>query len=118
VSITQDIWVVAREAFGNDVFKAWPQICERWEHALWEWNDRFGPLNRDQREYASQLCRYSLAFAGETKDAHRYARFHSRLAFYLNHERVAAKFKALSQPIDLGEELGPLVDGAFQEVPV
>lgn len=94
MSLTQTIWKAAYAAFGKEVYKAWPQICDRWEHAVFLWNDSYGPLNPAQREYAGQLVVSALEWAGKHPAEQRYARFHASLTAKLVHERVVAGFKA------------------------
>lgn len=95
VSLYERIFQAAAKAWGRPaVFKAWPQISERWEHALFSWNDKYAPLNHEQREYACHLMILAIEFAGEVEDVgHKYACLHSRVNFYLNHEQTDAGFK-------------------------
>lgn len=94
MSLTQTIWKAAYAAFGKEVYKAWPQLCERWEHALWVWNDAYGPLCPAQREFAAERIVSALKWAADHPADQRYARFNASLSHWLNHERTQAGFKS------------------------
>lgn len=90
--------------------RTWKLVLSRSEHALWVWNDKYGPLNASQREYAEELLAYALTEARSAPDCNStYAFFNATLTRLLNHETVDAGFKrreesdegALADVIDL-----------------
>lgn len=91
--MVEEIWEAADKAFGRpEVFKAWPMICRKWEHALWHWNEQFGPLSPKQRDYFVEIVVSCLVWAGCKPQAQRYASYQASLMAKLNHERVRAGF--------------------------
>ena len=110
------VWEQAAATFGKRAGHAetltpysrtWRMVNERAEHALWLWNDKYGPLNAEQRDYAGQLIASALAYArrnapsvGET-----YAFFHTQLTHLLNHERVHAGFQSRASNATLDDAL-------------
>lgn len=88
----------------------WKTVGERADHAIWMWNDKYGPLNAGQRDYACKLVVSALRYArthapsvGQT-----YAFFHTQLTHLLNHERVHHGF--LSRASTAEEEAAFLDD--------
>lgn len=113
-AMQEQIFEKARSVWGRDVFKAWPQIAARWEHAIFDnWNLKYGPLNREQLAYACSLIEHALENArkGPTPNE-RYAYFHHCLSGLLNHERVDAGFKQRASDDDSGLDdiFDPLAD--------
>jgi len=81
--------------------RTWKTILERSEHALWVWNDKYGPLTREQRDYAADLICHALSKAGAQEAVgDRYAFFHTELTSLLNHEKVHAGFQRRGQALD------------------
>lgn len=94
--------------------RTWRTILERADHALWTWNDKYGPLTREQRAYAAELVCHALtkARAADSAGDH-YAHFHTTLTSLLNHETVDAGFKARAER---GDSLAADLIGEFAEV--
>jgi hypothetical protein len=98
------VWAEAAIVFGKKngepesltpFSRTWKQVVGRAEHALWLWNDKYGPLNADQRLYAAQLVTHALRQALLTQvRSERYAFFNATLTRLLNHETVHAGFRA------------------------
>lgn len=98
----EEVWETAAIVFGKKngeaesltpFSKTWKQIVGRAEHALWMWNDKYGPLNQRQREHAAVLVCYALRQALDAPDrSGRYAYFNATLTRLLNHETVHAGF--------------------------
>jgi hypothetical protein len=93
--VVEEIWDAADKCFGRpEVFKAWPMVCKKWEHALWHWNDQFGPLNQKQRDYFVEVVISCLVWAGTQQEVQRrYASYQASLMAKLNHERVRDGFQ-------------------------
>lgn len=92
----------------------WTRIAVYSEHAIWLWNDKYGPLNHDQREYAVELLCHALKDADKAPSVdQRYAFFHSAVTRMLNHERVDSGMK---QRATRGEPILDF-DEVFQAVP-
>lgn len=118
------VWRAAASAFskrnGSPVAltpysRTWQTILGRAEHALWLWNDKYGPLTSEQRLYAAELVCHALKKAGEqAADGDRYAFFHTELTALLNHERVHEGFKRREGSDDQTLDIGDV----FQAVPV
>lgn len=90
--------------------RTWAMVLGRAEHALWVWNDKFGPLNPHQRGYAALLVVHCLQKAQAAPDCNStYAYFNASLTRLLNHETVDAGFKSR------GEEARALMVG-FEDV--
>lgn len=105
MTFNEYVFTCAAETFGkragfaeplSPYSRTWKMVCERADHALWLWNDSYGPLNKEQREYAARLVCSSLEHAREEAPTlgDTYAYFHTRLTQLLNHERVKAGFLA------------------------
>jgi hypothetical protein len=119
-SLFDRIWRVAAETFSkgrghdeslNPYRDDWRKILARVEHAIFLWNDKYGPLNHAQREYAGDIVCYALVNAREAPTpSERYAWFNRALTGSLNHERVDAGFKQRDdggiEPTFLGDVLG------------
>jgi len=103
MTFSERVYAGAAEAFGkrrghqqslSPHSNTWRTVIGRAEHALWRWNDAYGPLNEAQRSYAADLVCYALAHAARNAPnvAQTYAFFHTELTHLLNHERVQAGF--------------------------
>jgi hypothetical protein len=93
-NVVDEIWKEADRCFGRpEVFKAWPMICRKWEHALWHWNDQFGPLNPDQRAYFIEVVGSCLRWAARKPAEQRYASYQASLMAKLNHEAIRSGFE-------------------------
>lgn len=91
--------------------RTWRTVIERAEHALWLWNENYGPLTLEQREYAADLIVHALGKAGEQAEVgKRYAFFHTELTSLLNHERVQAGFQKRAEERHSGAVLSSLLD--------
>jgi hypothetical protein len=119
MSFYGEVWAAAAETFGQKrghknpltpYTRTWKIILQRAEHALWVWNDKYGPLNGSQREYATTLVVHSLTRAREAPDCNStYAYFNATLTRLLNHETVDAGFKSRDEQepaADLSAVLG------------
>ena len=98
--------------------RTWKTVCARAEHALWVWNDKYGPLNIEQREYAGALVCHALRRARETAPSvgETYAYFHTSLTHLLNHERVHHGFTSRSNRGELDAALLDSLPDVFLEV--
>lgn len=87
--------------------RTWRTVIERAEHALWLWNDKYGPLSPAQREYAAELVRSSLIYAREKAPnvGQTYAYFHTQLTHLLNHETVHQGFHSRASLAELNSAL-------------
>ena len=90
--------------------RTWAQVVERVEHVVWDvWNDKYGPLEPAQREYAIELIRSAFKHAaGAPTPSDHYAWFHARLMMLANHETVDAGFRKRAtqyEPVSLPIEL-------------
>jgi hypothetical protein len=104
VTFFEIVWAEAAIVFGKKngepesltpFSRTWKQIVGRAEHALWLWNDKYGPLNAEQRVYAAQLVTHALRQALLTQvRSERYAYFNATLTRLLNHETVHAGFQS------------------------
>lgn len=104
MTLYERIWREAAETFGKNrghgnpltpYTRTWRQVIDRAEHALWLWNDKYGPLTAKQREYAGDLICHALVAAREAPDPGSvYAYFNTRLTEMLNHERAHQGFRA------------------------
>lgn len=105
--MTERIFRAAKAAFGKNVFAAWPQIIGEAEHALWVvWNPRYGPLNAEQREYATSLVCFALNKA--VGHPNPYGAYYTWLRSAYNHETVDAGFKS-RRTVETAVEYGPLL---------
>lgn len=97
--------------------KTWTTVIERADHAIWVWNDKYGPLNAKQREYAGDLIAHALQTAGkQPKPGDHYAFFHTTLDSLLNHERVHTGFKSREEGVEVEGEVGEMLDNLYAEV--
>ena len=87
--------------------RTWRTVIERAEHALWLWNDKYGPLSPKQRQYASELVCSALTYAREKAPnvGQTYAFFHTQLTHLLNHERVHQGFQQRAELVAADESL-------------
>lgn len=95
--------------------RTWQTVIERADHAIWVWNDKYGPLNAAQREYAGDLICDALRKGGAapTPGDH-YAYFHQRLTTLLNHESVHAGFRRREEDVEeMPEEVGGVLDDLY-----
>lgn len=116
MTIFDRIWRGAADAFSKTTGEAaplhpysrtWVTILERADHAIWLWNDKYGPLNSSQRDYAGDLICHALVKAGKQSNVgDRYAYFHTELTSLLNHERVHAGFEKRADTLPEHVELG------------
>ena len=112
MTLYERIWREAAETFGKNrgqenpltpYTRTWRQIIDRAEHALWLWNDKYGPLTVKQRGYAGDLICHALVAAREAPDPGSvYAYFNTRLTSMLNHEVVDLGFKVRADRRDEG----------------
>lgn len=93
--------------------RTWATVIGRAEHALWMWNEKYGPLSPAQRDYAVHLICDSLKKAreGATAGDH-YAFFHQRLTTLLNHETVHEGFRRRGATYESVAELDAILDAA------
>lgn len=118
------LWDAAALAFGKEAggsksltpfSRTWHSILERYEHALWHWNDAYGPLTVEQREYAVQLFTSAIEHAAKAPSyGLRYAYFFSGITSLMNHETVQAGMRRRGAQAELAVELdlGRIGDGA------
>jgi len=116
------VWAEAAIVFGKrngepesltPFSRTWKQVVGRAEHALWMWNEKYGPLNPKQRAYAAELVCHALRQALEAPDrSGRYAFFNATLTRSLNHERVHDGFRS-REDADIQGEASDLADDLF-----
>lgn len=112
-SYTERLFEKAREVFGREVYKAWPQIAFEYEHALWRvWNPTYGPLTPQQLDYAVEIICHALDRIKGCDNL--YAAYKAELRRLWNHDRVDAGFKARAEK---GEPLREVVGSGFAGVP-
>lgn len=124
MSFYEKVWLAAAETFAvkrghrkplNPYTRTWRLVVDRAEHALRVWDEKYGPLNRSQWDYAGDLIAHALTQARTAPDCNAaYAYFNTTLTSLLNHERTDAGFTRRATSLD--DALGDLV-GDFQEVP-
>jgi len=112
VTFSEAVWQAAADTFGKKrghanpltpYTRTWRLVIERAEHALWVWNDKFGPLTPSQRQYATDLIVYSLKKAQEAPDCNAvYAHFITTLVSLINHERTDAGFERRREELPTG----------------
>lgn len=110
LTVFERIWGAAASVFSKrngerepltPYSRTWKTVVARAEHALWLWNDKYGPLTHEQREYACDLICHALKKAGERAEVgERYAFFHTELDSLLNHERVHEGFRRRAPRVD------------------
>lgn len=120
------VWNAAADTFGKKrghknpltpYTRTWRLVLSRADHALWVWNDKYGPLTPAQRDYAAELVEHALVKAQEAPDCNAvYAFFNAKLTRLLNHEKVDAGFKQRAHEGELDEELGEMLSGHGQVV--
>lgn len=104
------VWMMAAGVFGKKAGhpeplspygSTWKQIIARCEDALWLWNEQHGPLNAEQREYATELLCAAIKHAGSAPSpAETYPYFHAQLNRMLTHERVRAGFRSRETEVE------------------
>jgi hypothetical protein len=124
--VFEAIWAEAAIVFGKrngaaesltPFSRTWKQILGRSEHALWTWNEKYGPLNAPQREYATSLIVHSLKKASEAPSlGMRYAFFNAKLTGLLNHETVHAGFQSRKDEAKADAQYDSLMYGLYEEV--
>lgn len=123
MTFSERVYTGAADAFGRRLghprslsphSSTWRMVIARAEHALWRWNDQFGPLNAGQREYAAELVCFALTRAARDAPTlqQTYAFFQTELTRLLNHERVQAGFLARAT-----EREDVVLDAILQIVP-
>ena len=120
----EKVWREAAETFGKQrgfknplspYTRTWRLVVDRAEHALRVWDEKYGPLNRKQWDYAGDLVAYSLKQARTAPDCNAaYAFFNTTLTSLLNHERTDEGFTRRADSLD--DTLGSVI-GDFAEIP-
>ena len=118
------VWREAAETFSqkrghrnplNPYTRTWKLVVDRAEHALRVWDEKYGPLNRKQWDYAGDLIAYALIQARSAPDCNAaYAFFNTTLTQLLNHERTDEGMTRRASSLD--DALGDVI-GEFAEVP-
>jgi hypothetical protein len=105
-SHVESFFQYCKKAWGKDIYKAWPRVAERMEHALWVcWNPAHGPLNEKQLEYAYSVLRWAVDKAAEQPtDQAKYQCFHGLIRVSLRSDKVVAGFRSRS------DESEPILD--------
>jgi len=90
-------------------------VIKRAEHAIWMWNEKYGPLSPRQVEYVGDLIVHALKRAGDApSDGEKYAYFHTQLTSLLNHERVDAGFDQRAEHGDLAAALAAALEDSYR----
>jgi len=95
--------------------RTWRTVNRRAEHAIWMWNEKYGPLSPAQVEYVGDLIVHALKHAASApSDGQKYAYFHTQLTSLLNHERVDAGFDQRAERGDLAASLAAALEDSYQ----